>query len=197
MKFSDLNLLDFGHGIQLAGAIYASGTETYFMPFPDEGDLFDDAKPRPLPKWSFVDMSHENWKALLRQTDLLEVQATDGSAAKAIIRKSTRQIEQGVSWNVYRRDGYACRYCGADKIPLTVDHLVTWESGGPSIEANLVAACRKCNKIRAELPYAEWMRHPHYLKVAERLSATQRAANDALVSTLDAIPRRANLLRGR
>lgn len=187
MKFSDLNLLDFGHGTQLAGAIYASDDKIYFLPFPDEES------------WSTlsveqVNMSVEDWKTLLRQTDLLETEimqaAADGTVTKAIVRKSTRQIEQHVSWNVYRRDGYACRYCGADSIPLTVDHLVTWESGGPSIEANLLAACRKCNKVRGDLDYASWLRHPHYLRVAEKLTQSGRQANEALVATLDSIPRR-------
>ena len=58
---------------------------------------------------------------------------------KAVIRKCQRNIEQGVSWNVFRRDGYACRYCGNKEVPLTVDHLVLWEESGPSTEANLVS----------------------------------------------------------
>ena len=58
----------------------------------------------------------EDWKKVLRQTDLLETEvlalSEDGKLTKAILRKSQRQIEARISWNVFRRDGYRCRYCG-------------------------------------------------------------------------------------
>ena len=105
------------------------------------------------------------------------------------MRKCERAVDQNVTWAVFRRDHYTCRYCGNDKVPLTVDHLVLWEDGGPTIEANLVAACRKCNKTRGRTPYEQWMQHPFYQKVANKLSAEQRAANWALCDGLKAIPR--------
>lgn len=190
IKLTELTLLDFGHGIQLAGAMYADPNDhLYLVPFPDEQI---NGHPDFL---TTLEMTQDDWVQLLRQTDLLETQvlaqAPDKTIAKAIIRKSTRQIEQNVSWAVYHRDGYSCRYCGkGGGIPLTVDHLVTWESGGPSTMENLVSACRKCNKVRGELPYSEWLLHPHYLKVRENLTEEQRMANLMLSTTLDKIPRR-------
>lgn len=186
-KFSHLRLLDFGHTTQLAGVVYVDkDAYTYIVPFPDETIELEFT--------DVLETSHEDWVALLRQTDLLETEimqhAEDKTIVKAIIRKSTRQIEQGVSWNVFRRDGYACRYCGKNDVPLTVDHLVTWESGGPSIEANLVSACRKCNKVRGELPYAEWLKHTHYARVMSNLTPQQRHDNIVLLQTLDKIPLR-------
>lgn len=188
-RFSDLPLLSFGHTIQMVGAVYAGDGQSFLILFPDEEDKGPTVKP--------VEMSVDEWTQLLRQTDLLETEVTyqgpNGVVEKAIVRKSTRQIDQSVSWNVFRRDGYACRYCGGDKVPLTVDHLVLWEEGGPSIEANLLATCRKCNKARGNVRYGDWLKHPRYLETARRLSPEVRAANEAILPTLDAIPRVKNI----
>lgn len=195
MTLAQRGLLKFGHTIQLAGAVYAGeGNQIFFLPFPDEEDLVTTLEGDPS-LMEPIKMTQDDWVALLRQTDFLETevlaQAADKTVTKAIIRKSTRQIEQGVSWSVFHRDNYRCRYCGkGEGLPLTVDHLVTWESGGPSTVENLVSACRKCNKIRGDLPYAEWLRHPHYLQVSKGLSALVRADNEELLATLDKIPRR-------
>jgi hypothetical protein len=122
MKFSDLNLLSFGNTIQLTGAIYSGEGKSFLCFFP--GDKND------LPQ-EILELTTEEWNEMIKQTDLLEAEvlarASDGRLAKIVLRKSARQISQGVSWNVFRRDGYKCRYCGKDKVPLTVDHLILWE----------------------------------------------------------------------
>ncbi|MFA6235155.1 MAG: HNH endonuclease [Bacteroidota bacterium] len=188
VPFSDLRVLDVGHEIQLAGAVYAGKGKIYLMLYPDE-TLERDVEA--------LEMTVEDWNAVIRQSDLLETEvlarAPDGVLGKAVLRKSTRQIEQNVSWRVWRRDRCSCRYCGANDVPLTVDHLVTWESGGPSIEANLVSACRKCNKTRGDLDYVAWLNHPHYQKVSRNLTQEQRDANEALAHTLDKIPRKIHI----
>lgn len=184
-KLSDLDIKKFGHTIQMAGAIYVGEGKSYVCYFPDEvsEDPFE-----PL------EMDTEDWKALIRQTDLLETEilakAENGDLVKVVVRKSTRQIEQGVSWNVFRRDLYHCRYCAKDTVPLTVDHLVLWEEGGPSIEKNLLTSCRKCNKIRGNTQYEEWLRSPYYMDVSRNLTTATRMANGLLVMTLPDIPRR-------
>jgi hypothetical protein len=186
-SLKDINLYDIGDTIQMAGALYAGKGKAYLITFPE-----DQVEVKGLPI-EHLELTHEDWVAFLRQTDLLEVQAANGSNEKAILRKSTRQIEQAVSWNVYRRDNYTCRYCGNDKIALTVDHLVRWEEGGPSIEANLVASCRKCNKTRGDMSYGDWLKDPFYLRVSARLKPEVRAANEAILGTLDAVPRKKHI----
>jgi 5-methylcytosine-specific restriction endonuclease McrA len=142
-------------------------------------------------------MDSEEWKTFLRQTDLMETEvlarAADQSIVKAILRKSTRAVDQTINWNCFRRDNYTCRYCGNNKIALTVDHLVRWEEGGPSTEANMLSACRKCNKVRGDKSYADWLRDPYYLKVSVNLKPEVRAANEAILGTLDAIPRKLHI----
>ncbi len=51
-------------------------------------------------------------------------------------------------FEVLRRDGYRCRYCGAtapEGATLTVDHVTPVALGGTDAPSNLVAACRDCN----------------------------------------------------
>lgn len=188
IKIEDLGLRKIGNTLQLVGLIYQGEGSDYIMYLPGETPATDDdfgARHR---------LIVEDWEAFLRQSDQMETEvlerSKDGKVTKAFVRKSTRQIEQGVSWTVYRRDGYKCRYCGADDIPLTVDHLVTWESGGPTTVENLVASCRKCNRTRSDLPYAEWLEHPYYLKVSRGLSPGERHQNKFDLEGLAKIPLR-------
>jgi hypothetical protein len=184
MKLQELDLLKIGNSIQMAGTIYQGEGRTFLCFFPE------DKNDQPI---EALEMTREQWDQFVQQTDLLQTevltQASDGTLAKIVLRKSTRHIEQGVSWRVFKRDGYACRYCGGDDIPLTVDHLVCWEDGGPSTVENLVSACRRCNKVRGSTPFDEWLDDPRYQKVAGKLTPEQRARNEALVATLAAIPR--------
>jgi hypothetical protein len=183
MRLSDLNILDFGNSIQMTGAVFSSDDTSYLCMFPGEELRNSDT----------LVMDTEDWKNLIHQTDMMETEilakAADGALVKIIYRKSQRNIDQVVSWKVFRRDNYTCRYCGADSVPLTVDHLVCWESGGPSIESNLLTSCKKCNKIRGNKSYAEWLRHPRYLETKKKLSQQVQQANEAILATLDAIPR--------
>lgn len=188
--FDELGIRKIGNTIQLIGAIYGGEGKAYCMVFPEY------VKDSPDDIVEF-DMTHEDWKALIYQGDKVETEVLsktkDGELFKAIVRKCERNIAQGVSWNVFRRDGYKCRYCGNDKVPLTVDHAVTWEEGGPSIEENLVSACRKCNKVRGDMPYADWLQHPHYLDVYRNLTSEDRYQNELLAGRLAAIPRLINV----
>lgn len=187
-KFSDIPLRSIGNTVQLAGGVWAGDGKAYILYFPENGEEYPA---------EVVKMTHEDWKALLYQSDKVEVEVLasldDPTIHKAIVRKCERMIDSQVSWNVYRRDGYACRYCGADKVPLTVDHLVTWESGGPSIEENLLTSCRKCNKVRGELPYAQWLRHPYYLEASKKLIIKAQEDNQLLAHTLSNIKRVVNI----
>jgi len=186
-EFSVEHILDLGHSIQLAGAVYSGEGKLFLCLLPDEeADLPQET----------LEMTADNWEEFLLQTDVLNVEALvqgeNGKVAKAILRKSQRQIAQSVSWQVFRRDRYTCRYCGRDDVPLTVDHLVLWEDGGPSIPGNLLSACKKCNKTRGSIQYADWLSHPYYRKVSQALDERVHQANAELVPTLDIIPRTAH-----
>ncbi len=186
-SIKDIDIYAIGNTIQMVGAVYADSENTYLCLFPEDHEAGDF---RQVP----LQMDVEDWKVFLRQSDLMETEVltktSDGILAKAIIRKTSRTVEQNVNWNCFRRDNYTCRYCGNDKTPLTVDHLVRWEDGGPSIEANMLSACRKCNKTRGNKSFADWITDPYYLRVSKGLPDSVREANVAVLATLDAIPRK-------
>lgn len=191
MKLDDLNIHDIGNTIQISGVLY-EGQDKVFLCFFDLGKVreydADGVDPHVL------DMDLDDWARFLRQSDLLETevlaQAKDGKITKAILRKCQRQIAQRVSWSVYKRDHYTCRYCGDDSVPLTVDHLVLWEEGGPSTEDNLVASCKKCNSKRGNLQLEDWFDHPYYRKKSRNLPPHVRELNRDLLNILPNIPRR-------
>ena len=186
VKLSDLNLLDLGNSINLSGMILSGDKDSYIVPTP-EGEVHD---------LKLLELDLEDWKVLLRQTDLQEVEVLmddNSGIKKAILRKTARQIDAQVSWAVYRRDDYKCRYCGCDDKPLTVDHLILWEEGGPSIEENLVSACKKCNKKRGNMQYADWLSSDVYIDRAADLMTKVHMMNYDLIETLKDIPRKLHI----
>jgi 5-methylcytosine-specific restriction endonuclease McrA len=46
---------------------------------------------------------------------------------------------------VFRRDDFACQYCGRHSTDLTVDHVLPKHLGGAHTWTNVVAACPHCN----------------------------------------------------
>jgi hypothetical protein len=120
--------------------------------------------------------SLEEWQQIVRQSDLKEIEGMD-KGKKIILRKSTRQIETKIMWEVYRRDEYTCRYCGANDRPLTVDHIVLWEDMGPSIPLNLISSCKKCNNKRGNMQYEDWLWNPQYLSQIPKIPVNLLALN--------------------
>lgn len=154
-KLQDIDLYELGNQIMIGGVILQGNGQTLALYFP-ESDLDNP---------EIVEMTHEDWKTLLFQLDTLETKLYPNNPnAKVIVRKSQRLIESGVSWKVFKRDNYTCRYCADNDTPLTVDHLVLWEDMGQSVEDNLITACRKCNKTRGNMDFEDWIETDFYKK---------------------------------
>lgn len=180
MKFSDYNLTDFGTSIMLQGVIYGNDKETNVFLFPNEvlaeGVLVN--KP---------ELSIADWEALLKQTDdvLVEVEEVqNGELIKAFFKKAQRNLDQSICWKVYERDNFRCRYCYRIGIPLTVDHIDLWEKGGVTTEANLLTACKQCNRNRGNTYYYKWLETKYYKEVSKNLPEEIRVANVAIVATM-------------
>jgi 5-methylcytosine-specific restriction endonuclease McrA len=47
--------------------------------------------------------------------------------------------------NLLARDNHQCQYCEIKKGPLTIDHVMPKNRGGPDAWENLVTACQTCN----------------------------------------------------
>ena len=51
--------------------------------------------------------------------------------------------------NVFKRDGFECKYCGTDN-NLTLDHVIPRSKGGKSTWSNLITACKSCNAKKGD-----------------------------------------------
>lgn len=62
-------------------------------------------------------------------------------------------VGRRLRFEILRRDGHACRYCGAKApdVALTVDHVIPVALGGGDEPANLVTACADCNSGKASV----------------------------------------------
>lgn len=60
-------------------------------------------------------------------------------------------IGKRLRFEVLKRDGFRCRYCGAtpDQQVLHIDHIIPVVEGGTNDPINLVAACQPCNSGKA------------------------------------------------
>lgn len=56
-------------------------------------------------------------------------------------------VSKRLRFEVFRRDGHACRYCGsmAPEVKLTIDHVTPVALGGKDEADNLFTACADCN----------------------------------------------------
>jgi hypothetical protein len=173
MGLLSLDILDVGNSIQISGAIWSGNGKTYLVPLPDE-DLTESHD------WHVLKMDAAEWERFLNQSDVLDVRGP----GKAILRKSQRQVDQVIAWQVFERDGYKCRYCGR-KAPLTVDHVILWEQGGATVADNLISACRRCNKLRGNMEYDVWLHSTYYTVASCFLTLEEKAANIWVVDKLE------------
>lgn len=63
-------------------------------------------------------------------------------------------VSRRLRFEVLRRDGYTCRYCGAQApdAKLTVDHVIPVALGGGDEPSNLITACVDCNAGKSSIP---------------------------------------------
>ncbi|UCE24870.1 MAG: HNH endonuclease [Candidatus Zixiibacteriota bacterium] len=52
--------------------------------------------------------------------------------------------------NIIMRDGNRCQYCGTNKGPMTVDHIIPKTMGGTDSWENLVCSCSRCNNKKGD-----------------------------------------------
>jgi len=72
--------------------------------------------------------------------------------------------------------GRKCAYCGAENVPLEVEHLVPKARGGSNRVSNLTLACRPCNQAKGSQTAAEFG-HPHLLAQAKQPLKDAAAVN--------------------
>jgi len=67
----------------------------------------------------------------------------------AMIRRPARNGRKITRLEIFRRDHFACQYCGRHVKQLTLDHVVPRFRGGQHTWENVVSACIPCNRHKA------------------------------------------------
>ena len=59
-----------------------------------------------------------------------------------------KQISKKARFEVFKRDGFTCQYCGAHppQVLLHVDHIIPVAAGGLNDQDNLITTCEPCNQ---------------------------------------------------
>lgn len=74
--------------------------------------------------------------------------------------KRPRPIVKLTRKEIFRRDNFACQYCGRQVSNLTVDHVIPRRLGGKTNWNNVVAACPRCNHIKGGMTPAQSGMYP-------------------------------------
>ena len=94
-------------------------------------------------------------------------------------RYGRQPIPRKLRHEVFKRDGYRCRECGAskDETSLEIDHITPVARGGTNDIDNLQTLCRECNRMKHT---DEWVGGETDLEVAENeLSALEKQLLEA------------------
>lgn len=167
-RLDDINIRDIGNSIQITGLIFSSNDLHYITFLPGE----DMKRMMEVPA-TFLDLNLQDWSAVLHQSDVLEIEMQ--TETKAIVRKSQRQIETAISWDVFARDHY----------------------GGASVAENLLSSCKQCNRKRGSMPYEDWMRSAEYNNVNGNLTFDEQQLNLRLIERLPELRRIKQAKRSR
>jgi len=79
---------------------------------------------------------------------------------KDILKRTPRNINLKLRFQVLLRDNFKCCYCGASpakdpNVILHVDHILPWSKGGETVLENLQTACSTCNLGKGNLVHTE------------------------------------------
>jgi hypothetical protein len=68
--------------------------------------------------------------------------------------KKRQALSVRTRFEIFKRDGFRCIYCGATPLnsTLQVDHVVAVANGGGNDPANLVTSCGACNSGKSAVP---------------------------------------------
>ncbi len=91
--------------------------------------------------------------------------------------------------------GRKCAYCGAENVPLEIDHIHPRSRGGSNRISNLILACQDCNQKKGNLEVAEFLAHdPARLARLQAQAKTPLADVAAVNSTRWALYEKLNSL---
>lgn len=92
-----------------------------------------------------------------------------GTAKKVIDGKcNNMRVTKKLKEQIFKDANYQCEYCGVQltESNSSIDHKIPLSKGGTSDPSNLVAACNKCNMLKAD-KIIDFLPNPIAKKVAE------------------------------
>lgn len=87
---------------------------------------------------------------------------------KVTLKKTIRNIDNKIKWQVYRKCEFKCFYCGWDKGELTYDHFVPSSKGGPTTVDNGRASCSLCNQMKGDSDPEDWMQSEDLKRIIKK-----------------------------
>lgn len=110
--------------------------------------------------------------------------------------KKRKSISKGRRFDIFRRDGFTCQYCGQQPpdVVLEVDHILPVSRGGNNDEMNLIAACFACNRGKAAKPLdrpqrpdadLEWLELQQELAELRRYQEAKRLREATIQDTIE------------
>jgi 5-methylcytosine-specific restriction endonuclease McrA len=117
-----------------------------------------------------------------------------GAFSQELVRFDMQQMENpeisGVEYQQGQLQGYEmreyllekwgrqCAYCGAESVPLQIEHIQPKAHGGSNRISNLTLACQPCNQKKAAMPVEQFLaKKPEVLKRV--LTQAKRPLKDA------------------
>jgi hypothetical protein len=94
---------------------------------------------------------------ILSRQDVVIVDESPKPIEKPAVTTRRKPIGLRKRFKILRKHGFRCYYCGksARHAELEIDHIVARSRGGTDDEKNLVPACFKCNRGKADGPSVE------------------------------------------
>lgn len=89
-----------------------------------------------------------------------------------------KPIPARVRFEVFKRDGFTCLYCGRKPptVTLEIDHVVAVANGGTNAPQNLATACSDCNGGKSAVPLSSI---PPSLKAQRKVAEERRRQTEA------------------
>lgn len=84
--------------------------------------------------------------------------AIDAVYRQKIINKVlSRKLDNIDRESILERDKYTCTYCGDQRGPFHIDHMIPLSRGGPNTSDNLTTSCKTCNLRKHTMTAEEFL----------------------------------------
>ena len=131
---------------------------------------------KPTPRWLATQTQGtvERIRRVLRELEACGYVEPTGIGAPRV------SIPLKLRYQALRRDGYACRYCGAraPQAVLVVDHVLPVALSGRTELENLITACDPCNTGKSDATPESWLVEEVKRATAEWLAADGGSGED-------------------